>query len=105
MGNTVIFIHYQLNKQYYTKVLCENKDKPMMHCNGQCHLAKELKEAEQKTNLPFNSVKSENETTLYSQTDFASQFAIAEKQVTHFTLYSMPFSSKHLCSVFHPPQA
>ena len=47
--STVLFIllnpviHYVLHKKYYAEVLCQNKDKPMMHCNGKCHLKKEIK--------------------------------------------------------------
>lgn len=35
--------HYLLKYNYYKNVLCENKDKPELKCNGTCHLAKELK--------------------------------------------------------------
>lgn len=44
-AKTVIVAHYWFNFQYYAEVLCENKDKPMMHCNGSCALSKELKAA------------------------------------------------------------
>lgn len=33
---------YLLNYDYIVKELCVNKDKPVMHCNGKCHLMKEL---------------------------------------------------------------
>lgn len=33
---------YAVNKEYIAATLCENKAKPQMHCNGQCHLKKEL---------------------------------------------------------------
>ena len=39
------FIEYELNKKYIAEVLCVNKDKPEMHCNGKCHLKKQLKKA------------------------------------------------------------
>lgn len=38
----IIFIDYLLNKQYIATVLCENKSVPQKHCNGKCHLKKEL---------------------------------------------------------------
>ncbi len=38
-------IEYVVNYEYISKVLCENKAKPMMHCNGKCHLMKELAKA------------------------------------------------------------
>lgn len=38
-------IEYVVNYEYIAKVLCENKAKPQMHCNGKCHLMKELAKA------------------------------------------------------------
>lgn len=35
-----------LNRDYIARVLCVNRDKPQMHCNGKCHLAKQLKAVE-----------------------------------------------------------
>lgn len=34
---------YELNKKYIAANLCENRDKPAMHCNGKCCLKKQLK--------------------------------------------------------------
>jgi hypothetical protein len=40
-------VDYVVNYEYISKVLCENKDKPKLKCNGKCHLMKELaKQAE-----------------------------------------------------------
>jgi hypothetical protein len=35
-------IEYIANYEYISQVLCVNKDKPKMKCNGKCHLMKEL---------------------------------------------------------------
>ena len=40
--------YYQINKEYITKVLCENRDKPQLHCDGHCFLAKKLKAQQEK---------------------------------------------------------
>jgi hypothetical protein len=40
--------YYQINKDYITRVLCENRDKPQLNCNGHCYLAKRLKSQEEK---------------------------------------------------------
>ena len=40
--------YYRVNQDYIAKNLCENRDKPMLNCNGQCYLAKQLKAAEEK---------------------------------------------------------
>ncbi len=39
------FLDYAINYDYIANVLCINKDKPALKCNGKCHLKKELKEA------------------------------------------------------------
>ncbi len=40
--------YYKVNKEYITRVLCQNRDKPQLHCDGKCYLAKKLKEQQQK---------------------------------------------------------
>src|SRR4030095_16711279 len=37
-------VEYFLNKRYIAAVLCINKDKPKMQCNGQCYFARQLQE-------------------------------------------------------------
>lgn len=38
-------IEYAVNYEYISKVLCVNKAKPAMHCNGKCHLMNQLAKA------------------------------------------------------------
>ncbi len=38
-------IEYYSNKEYIASVLCENRDKPSLACNGKCYLEKQLKKA------------------------------------------------------------
>lgn len=35
-----------MNKKEITAKFCENKEKPVLKCNGQCYLAKQLRKAE-----------------------------------------------------------
>jgi hypothetical protein len=37
-----LFFWYQCNKESITNKYCENKSKPQLHCNGKCHLKKQL---------------------------------------------------------------
>lgn len=39
------YVSYQLNQEYYAKVLCRNQDRPELNCDGKCYLAQQLKEA------------------------------------------------------------
>lgn len=54
-------IWFKVNQEQIIAEKCENKAKPMLHCNGKCYLSKQLEKLEQKeqnhnskTN-PFNS--------------------------------------------------
>ena len=44
----VPLIEYYSNKEYIASVLCENRDKPALACNGKCYLEKQLKKANKK---------------------------------------------------------
>ncbi|MBS9463672.1 hypothetical protein KIM67_14730 [Flagellimonas sp. 389] len=47
---------YILNYDYISNVLCENKDKPQLQCNGKCYLAVMIaKETEQNEENPFGT--------------------------------------------------
>lgn len=41
---TIAYFH--LNRDYIAKVLCENRQRPELKCNGKCYLARKLKEQE-----------------------------------------------------------
>jgi hypothetical protein len=44
---------YAINYDYISKVLCINKDKPELKCNGKCHLMKELAKTEDDKPISF----------------------------------------------------
>src|ERR1700739_316282 len=43
-----IYAGFELNKNYIAAKLCENRNKPWLHCNGRCYLMKKIKAAEDK---------------------------------------------------------
>lgn len=55
-------IEYYANKDFFATVLCVNKDKPKMHCNGQCVLMVKLKKAiqEDSNSVPIPKVNFED---------------------------------------------
>lgn len=46
LGSLGVLTWFEVNRSYIANVLCENKDKPALHCNGQCVLMKKLKKLE-----------------------------------------------------------
>lgn len=41
----VIIVHFKLNQKAIEREFCVNKDKPELHCKGNCHLEKELEQS------------------------------------------------------------
>lgn len=95
---------YLINIGYIVKNLCVNKDKPAMHCNGKCYLAKQLKQQEKQEQAPV-SRKNNSEVLL---------FLSIQKSDNPIFLFDSKTSYPALCngrlasfprSVFHPPCA
>ena len=53
----IILADYELNKDYISRVLCENRNKPNLHCNGKCQLKKRLEKDQKEAQSPFNFLK------------------------------------------------
>ena len=104
MSTMVIVAGFELNRNYISKNLCENRAKPKLQCNGKCHLMKELKKEEKNDQSTGGSSNREN--------DFQSQF-YQEKSAFDFTphttntpshgFYLMAPEQEFTGVVFHPP--
>ena len=46
LGPELLVVSYALNRAQITVRFCVNKARPILHCNGQCHLAQQLRQAE-----------------------------------------------------------
>src|ERR1700676_4737951 len=46
ISKAVIFADFYTNQDYIARNLCENRDKPIIHCYGRCQLNKRLVEDE-----------------------------------------------------------
>ena len=100
-----IVAHYALNKDFIAKNLCENKAKPQMHCNGKCHLKKQLQKEDKKEGSVPVSSKEKFEIQLFSEKQsILNSVTINSKQDASFC-YFFNIYNNHLSSVFHPPQA
>ncbi len=100
-------VDYIVNYEYISKVLCENKDKPKLKCNGKCHLMKQLakaadaenpKSSDKKQNTPIQEVLFFKEIKSFSIVSFS--FSTESKiNSSYLELYSYLNTN----SVFHPP--
>jgi len=97
--------NYILNKDYIAKVLCVNKDRPEMSCEGKCHLMKQLEadddQGPKATNEPAETVF----LPMFAQTLRAVQWPAIGLLSSELACDDGHWlSSGHLSSVFRPPQ-
>ncbi|AZA53079.1 hypothetical protein [Chryseobacterium sp. G0201] len=102
----VPLVEYAVNYDYIANVLCINKSKPELHCNGKCYLSKELAKTNNTDSSPLNKTKNSGQKLL----DIYILPDIAEIQNTEkISLFNFKFSYKteysflFLYSIFRPP--
>jgi len=100
-------IDYIINYEYISKVLCVNKDKPKMHCNGKCHLMKELAKASE-NEKPISSDKKmasqESEVLFFEEIkSFKITVIYYEEKQKLNSNYSNLYYCLNSTSVFRPP--
>jgi len=104
-------LEYYANYEYVATVLCENRDKPALACNGKCYLEKEMK----KIASSHSSHKHHNNSTV-PQIDFTKypvapldkneEFTILfEKLVTKSWRDFSGKPKQFMAKLFRPPLA
>jgi len=104
----MVLLDYQVNKEYISQNLCENKSRPMLHCNGKCQLSKKLAAENEQNNNPTSNhtVKTGLSEILFIQP--LPVFSLSENVSMRKNLYPayvMVAYSAPLSSIFHPPSA
>lgn len=100
-------LEYAVNYEYISKVLCVNKAKPILHCNGKCHLMKELAKAQegekQTSSHKKNSTVETVEFFFESYSDLSMFVFQFNRKKTLHSKYSDLYSHLKLHAIFHPP--
>jgi hypothetical protein len=99
------YLNYAINKDYIANTLCENKDKPVMHCNGKCHLEKELKKTASEDSKPQTSLRINVEEYISNNPEDANNITgnapIIISKVN--SPYLENYSFNNITKIFHPP--
>jgi hypothetical protein len=98
-----IFAGFELNRNYIATKLCENRNKPWLHCDGKCYFAKKIKQAEDKqASDERQSQKSLfQEVYVISSTDVKFHFSLLQVISTPYTP-TVPADRPD--TIFQPPQ-
>lgn len=95
-------INYVSDIKEYTELFCENKETPDLHCNGKCHLTKELAQnEEQKQNDNLRILPEIN--LIVNQTEIVviNNFIPVKDDVFY---YQENTSQEELTPPFQPPR-
>jgi len=100
-------IKYYIDYDYIVAELCENKAKPVLQCNGKCHLAKELKKVndgvDQKQTAPPLNMKEYPVAPFLAQTiPLQKRKIIKYNKLIHGQFNS--FIDTYYTTIFQPPK-
>lgn len=102
-ANLFVYAGFEINQTYIATELCINKNRPELHCNGQCYLMKKLKQAQDKEQKQERlSQKTQTQDALVVNPMVFKQYPLAEIKFHIPASTGMPQSIKN--SIFHPPQ-
>ena len=103
------FIEYFINYDYISTELCENRDKPVLSCNGKCYLEDQVNESnnllehhEQVPMLPKVDLSAYPLFVLFKST-YQKLHAIVKIEDKFFLNPKETFQ-EIIFSIFHPPQ-
>ncbi|MBV1888364.1 MAG: hypothetical protein KUG51_03650 [Urechidicola sp.] len=97
-------IEYQTNKEYIASVLCENRNKPELACNGKCYLNKKVKESHDEKHRDHSIPQIDLSKYPISLIDFtSSEFKKDEAYNTTQFLTPSEHLQRYSNSLFRPP--
>jgi hypothetical protein len=98
-----VFAGFRANQKYIVTTLCENKNKPWMHCNGKCYLVKKLKQLEERQ----KNEDRQNQKNLFQETIIDPGIKTNFKPRL-FAIISTPYIFRDFTSpesiIFQPPR-
>jgi hypothetical protein len=106
----ILFVKYEFTKEFIIQNYCINKDKPELHCDGKCYLAKQLKAVEERegkeAQSEFLSYLLSFQVVLNSSASMFDEMPeVLIIRAFELSSYHNPFHSQSLAiEVFHPPQ-
>ena len=101
----LIYLDFEVRKDYIAKVLCIKRDKPMTVCGGSCYLAKKLdlaqKQEEKKEAINPSEISFFHELNVQIEVS-RNNFSILKSS---FFKYNEPYSGLlNSFDIFHPPR-
>jgi hypothetical protein len=102
-GQGITLLNFYIHQKSIVATQCENRYRPMLHCNGQCVLAKKLQQQERKEQQnPELKLQNKSEVSS-SRSFFITNLASLLPGYTSYILLSDRSTIDRSFSIFHPP--
>lgn len=103
-SKAVIVVDFYANRDYIAKNLCENRDKPMMHCCGRCLLRKRLAAQDsQDKNNPDRKPENRNEVLFFQEINGALSIPVTASVNIPYRIARPGTPVDRASAFFHPP--
>lgn len=98
-----VYAGFEANQGYIAKVMCENKSRPWLHCNGRCYLMKKLKQAEEREKKQERQDQKSRYQEALPQAPYQLTFITPGIKVSYAQAIT-PGIMHRSFSIFQPPQ-
>lgn len=104
----LLYLDFEIRRDYIVANLCENRNRPQLNCNGQCYLAKKIATARQQEQKQAenNFLSRLIDFTAETPTHIPFQFEPATYEIWNaplFSFFSRLSNKDILHQIFHPP--
>lgn len=103
----IVYLEYEFNKEYIIKNYCVNKNRPQLHCDGKCYLAKKLRAAQDKDERQSKISAIRFLLEVYHRCQNCFKDIITTKifivKILHYS-YLESFHNAPISSILKPPQ-
>ncbi|MFI1772058.1 hypothetical protein [Thalassobellus citreus] len=99
------YAYYLVDTADFIERLCENKDKPIMQCNGKCHLKKVAQNnSTNDDKVPLKEIDFK-EVILYIVAETAFNFTYTTASENEISNYNNLYTYSLISTLDHPPQS
>ena len=100
-----IFLCYQVNKNYISAFLCENKSKPELQCDGKCYMKKQLKATDENQSKFPVSIKEFQEIIFFCSSAEINLIPCNTLSGRCFANFTPNYYHSPSFGIFQPPKA
>ena len=106
----MLYLDFEIRRDYIIVNLCENRDRPQLNCNGKCYLAKKIAEAKKQEEKQAESdylnklFSAATDLSVLFSSDFTrSEFVFLPQNQVKFSYITAFRPFQHIQEIFHPP--